>query len=270
MKECLVTKLKESVEDDSLLKLGEFIITKKSDITPNLTTTRVRTRSAIPGMDLYVEVKSGNGFYTDNTLSATTKEPKTLVPGAPEYYVSPGTIIGVRPKSYVAYFEADYCIIDLSQLKYLTNLRVLDFVYCDLIGSLKDLATGIGSAFTEIYIERANAALNINDLRDVKSLTKCKFTYNDNIVGTVAEAFGSNTNIESFDFAFTKVSGSLENFVAAQIAAGRTSATVAFPWAAAAANVTYKGIPLSSNPDLPVAGNNNAFSWTSNGTITWS
>lgn len=268
MKDCLVTRLKANVEDMSLSKLGELIITKRSDVPAlNPNNVFIRARSS---EEISFEMVSGVGFYTDRSLTTLTTQTQVVNPNSPvDVFVAAGTEVRILPRYNITELWGNYCYIDLSQLTYMNNLHTLRMEEVEIKeGGLE--AVGHINSLTTLRLLRAQSAENVESLSSLTNLQDCNLSHCNSFIGSMAVAFGSNTNIEKLNIANTKVSGSIEDFVAAQIAAGRTSGTLVMPYAKQAVNVTFEGVSLANNSKVPALASTNQFSWTSDGTITWS
>lgn len=67
MGKCLITKLNESVNNDNLLKIGEFSISLNEIESPSESSQKIQV--AFTGNS---EVRNVNGNFTDSTLSNNT------------------------------------------------------------------------------------------------------------------------------------------------------------------------------------------------------
>lgn len=174
MGNCLVTKLKGTVQNSDLLRVGELRICVHKTDNPNSETQRINLNFT---EDVKLEI-IGDGYFTDNTLvsnlgkSLTAKaNVETLV------YVSNGdfeiailnkyalTKINTRSNKKIA-------IKDIADLKYSSSLNHLAINSVENIGYFSD----IKSLTTLSYLSVSNANINGN-LSDLESLTNLTYLY---------------------------------------------------------------------------------------------
>lgn len=163
MENCLVLKLKEAVDNDSLRRVGEMRIKTDTVDNPTSDTQKFRIRN-IDNAPLKLEIVNNTGYFTDSTLSQNLGTSLTVT--NLDFYVSPGSEIAITNKynlmevngfrtSHVAnqtinLSEFDYSsvssiqimgpgvtgnISDLSKL----GLTILSLVNTSVEGSIEDL-----------------------------------------------------------------------------------------------------------------------------------
>lgn len=258
MNECLVTKLKASVEDASLPVIGEMIFTRRSKT------------NAYFGLnvddEIKVEILNDGYFYKDSTLTETiASKTKTVAAGNHAFYVTEGSVIRVTPRYCISRIAFETAELDLSQLTYMTSLKEIVSSGTYTTGSIEVLAP---YRLTQISLHLTYYRIygNLEVFEDLTELA----TFNvqrSHVIGDIAKCFGKSIKLTFLNIADSDITGSIESFVAAQIAAGRTTGTITFPYATAC-DVTYNGISLRKNTDI-TASDSNKLSWTSDGTITW-
>lgn len=251
MSECLITRLKSSVNDINLRKIGEFRFAKTSGYTPTKDNSYVDIKLTV-AQDVTVRILNDGVFYVSNTIEEdiTAGKIKTFKNTTViNFWVSPGSIVSVLYKYDIYRFYA-YCIdMNLSEMSKMTNMS---FLHLPVNDTYKNNLNG-----------------NIESLKKLNNLTYVNLL-KSNINGDITEAFGSNINLTSLHLPDTYVTGSLNDFVAAQIAAGRKTATIDFMWPKSYNFVTLDGIVLKNNTTITSNSSTTKLSWNENGEITWS
>lgn len=183
MGKCLVTKLNGSVENVELLRLGEMRmkIGKVTDYT-----------SATHGFELSVSKPVtleivGNGYFTDNKLSANKGKSITLDTNNKNFWVSnDGVEVAIRDKYSITELKSFYgknFYLDIEDFKYsdaLTSLNVENSNISGDISALKNL-TGL----TYLKMDKSTISGNIDSLKNLTELTSLKLT-NTNISGDIS------------------------------------------------------------------------------------
>lgn len=251
MSECLITRLKSSVNDINLRKIGEFRFAKTSGYTPTKDNSYVDIKLTV-AQDVTVRILNDGVFYVSNTIEEDTTAGKiktfkntTVV----NFWVSPGSIVSVLYK-YDIYKFYTFCVdMNLSEMSNMTNMSYLHL------------------PINDTYKNNLNG--NIESLKKLNNLSYVNLL-KSNINGDITEVFGSNINLTALHLPDTYVSGSLNDFVAAQIAAGRKSATIDFMWPQSYNYVTLDGVALKNNTTITSNSSTTKLSWNENGEITWS
>lgn len=241
MNECLVTKLRASINDDSLSRLGGFTF-KMKDINTTLNQGYVRILFEVP-TDVIVQIINDGYFYKPNSteIDYTVGKTKSFTSVKTlDLHIAPSSKVCVRPRYNINYILATGIEIDLSEFTYMPELNLVR------LGN-----ETIVSGNTEVF-------------RNYTKLSELNIPLTA-ITGKVTD-FGKLTNLTILNISNTKVSGSLEEFVAAQIQNGRTEATIGFYYPGYT-NLTYKGAPLKGM-SLSSNDNTSKLSWTSDGVIT--
>jgi len=128
-KDCLVTTLKGSVNNDNLRRLGEIFFSTYQAEEAVADSNYIPIATPVP---IEVRVVSGNGYLTDSDLVSNPVKEKTFSNGNISIYFSNhDMVIGVRPKYTmnrigIGSYTAQYANwgFDLSELAYM-NLREL-------------------------------------------------------------------------------------------------------------------------------------------------
>ena len=195
MNRCLVTKLNGSVDNTSLLRIGEMRIGISKIDSPNHWTQGFR----ITFNKLTVLEIIGDGYFTDVNLTENKGKKITLNPNVYEkVYVSNGNFeVAILDKyALVAIFDYDTydegnstysqknkSISDIGFFKYstaLTSLGLSNTIISGDIANLKNL-----TALTRIELNNTNLSGDIANLKNLTALTILKLN-NTNISGDIA------------------------------------------------------------------------------------
>ena len=250
---CLVTKLKESVNNDSLHRIGEmFFKTYHADeATADSNYLPIFTTGAIT-----VRVVSGDGYLTDDDLVSNPVKQKTFSSGNLNIYFSNhDMVIGITPKysffrigigSYTAQ-HANWGF-DLSELEY-ANLDDLVLSRYHITGDVSHLSNCLNTDTTTgnyfdlwSYRENVHITGNINALDGL--FTNCRFfrlsLTDQNVYGDIVSFVNSNinqpllTNTSQFgEITWAKnvpVSGDLSKFDSGVFFFDSTGNTNEFSW----------------------------------------
>lgn len=262
MENCLVTKLRGVVDNDNL----EYFGMVAEDLLPTMGTTKVIFNAASTAKILHgtvggnteVNFAANQDVYIANkgTIEVESGYEKATIL-IPKYALTDiiimGSEIGVTPK-YVPN-------VDLTKFEY-SPLSSLDLSNCTIVPDInvmnKVSSLTINKGRTKFTEECDISTLGVNG-----NMTNINFTG----VGTVA---GHNLKgsldkvgcspLTTFNVPNTKaVSLNIENFVAYNRGAGRTTGSLSLPWLGAC-NATFNGSAVENQQ-------NNSLSWTAS-TIT--
>ena len=193
MGNCLVTKLAGSVNNPSLLKLGE------TKVTTNLTSIgNTGDYIRIDGSaDKPVTLKMETGYFRANKSSNESIGTELTVNSAMEIFPSTGEhVISVIPKYNIQWLQN--VVVDIDGLKMSKNLKTLNILpssYGD-ISSLKDL-----TALTTILCSNANIHGDISSFKDLTALTLIRML-NTQVSGDIA-SLGNLTKLTYFELSST-------------------------------------------------------------------
>lgn len=263
MNECLVTKLKSSVNDDNLRLVGEIRVVKNSGMENN-------------GENCYIGIASSETMeatiLNEGYFCLSTGEKDVTVGKTKDFtsdlWVSAGSVVRIAPRYMVTRINFSRLSMDLSDLSYLENLTNLTIKGNGIKGNIESLSV---SPLSDVQITDTgdNVVGSLESIKDLSKLTSISIN-RTRISGDIAKCFGKSVGLSNMQIAESEMSGSIESFVAKQISNGRTSGTVYLPYAKLCGKVTFEGLLLKDNSNVPAQSANNSFSWTSNGTITWS
>ncbi len=233
MSDCLVTTLKESVSDDSLLKIDEFLIPFKSNIVAKINITPAE-----------VTIK-GDGYFTNQAGNANYGKTHEFPVGDNSYaYLSPGNYallvkskyiinvfniaqgaIGNTPESfYVNLEDISYSSPTAGQIQIITTAGTATYGDIDkllernkvanynisLSLSNVDAITGninkIGSAVDTFYASRCNLTGDLSSLADKNALVNIDLRASK-VTGNISSLATHNRNVIVLDE--TNITGNL-------------------------------------------------------------
>lgn len=226
MTQCLITKLKGVVDNNSLKKMNEFRIRVEKITSPNSNTqgfsfqfSKETTLSII-----------GDGYFTDENLSEN-KGKNLIVPAqdgnnTTVIYLSNGTYelsipdkfaltrLYSSPKYFDGPSEKSHCSLDIDELKYVNNMLGLSLANIKATGDISSLSNKVKmdalrldnvdvsgdidslSNLTELrYLHSYNAKISGN----ISSISKLKLLYQaylqlENVTGNIS-VFSSMSNL---------------------------------------------------------------------------
>lgn len=259
MNKCLITRLAAVVQDDTLRKIGEL------RVLVNKSTKGFVNLSPVLGTILTAET-SGNLYFTDaNDVNLGTV--KTVSDNA-NFYVSSGNgYFSVTQKYDIVFIRTSEAGlgVELSDLKYSESLQQL-YVGNLTSGTIEDLNVSNLSVF-EIHKNQDAPEVygNISAFKNSSVLTsfRCNFCHID---GNVA-ILGTCPKIETISIPGSKITGKIEDLVANLRASKGTSGSIKMPFLKST-GLTYQGIPVGANTNIPAGSNANTISWTES-TITF-
>ena len=285
-KNCLVTKYKATVNDNSLLKVGEMFIDIIEQESPTNQSNRLYLNTGNTS-DLVVEVEDGAANLTldENMVSGWTNKitlSKSVTAPAPIFVRNGNYRVKVLSKynltevgRWTESVTQKAISVDVKYLKYSPNLvNLLVSLSGDLanisgrtklnrIGSLAGSPNLTGSlsdlvpltALTYINLTGAtNITGSLSDLAPLTALTFIDVANCPNITGTINDLTQPVTIINVYN---TQITGELIEFVKTQRSVGRTTGSCRSSWWGK--NITFNGsVPSQSQLQL---------SWTEN-TIT--
>ena len=268
MNNCLVTKLKASVNDDSLLKLGEIKLT----IAP---TSESKTLAIASTESIIVEIVkaiSGNGTFSWS--GGTNVSKATIPPILDSYYTltfSEGEyIVSISNKYAITRIESNDSlnVLDLNgdlsyseelfslvlSVKNFTNNNISQFGNLPIVkfntssnnnlkGSINSFSnlTSISSINLNASEDNDKIYGNISAFSLSKNIERCQLSRCLNIEGNI-NVFNSSIKLAYLDVYHTKVIGDIDALAQAQIAAGRTTGSL---WINSS-KLTNAGTPFTS------------------------
>lgn len=247
---CLVTKLKATVDNSNLKKLGVLDIygTGNADIG---------FKGSSP---ITVKCVSGT-MYSDSGRTQSITEKEIPVSANTTYlYIVDGTHIEVSSKYNITFVYATPATDKMSTEDFKYSTGITRLTVPQIKGKLSDLS-GLTSCTT---LELVGTSVPYNnelegvasDIAGLTGLTKISLLRAIKITGSF-ESLGKCTALTDIKIAETKIGGTVEAFVARQRGAGRTTASNI---AISLANTTFNGNSVTHNPTT--------LSWTAT-TITF-
>ena len=247
---CLVTKLKATVNNSNLEKLGVLDIfgTGNADIG---------FKGSSP---ITVKCVSGTMYSDQARTQAITEKVIPVSANTTYLYIADGTHIEVSSKYNITFFFATPAteMISTEDFKYSTGITRLTVP--QIKGKLSDLS-GLTSC-TTLELVGTSAPYNfevegdISDIAGLTALTKINLMRAQKVIGSF-ESLGKCIALKDIQLAETRIGGTVEAFVARQRGAGRTTASNI---AISLADTTFNGSSVTHS--------NTTLSWTAT-TITF-
>lgn len=263
MENCLVTKLKGVVNNDNLLKLGEFVFEKTSGIRMIATASDTGQYQLIN-----VRIMSGGTFpngaksysYLGDYKDLTISEPSKV---AIEY----------KDKSIYKILVTDNSILNLADIKYVMSLKTIELYNPSeksglIKGDLKDCAEHKWSIFrivgqTDITGDIANIKLD-SSIEEGAGIINFRNTNRSGIYGNIASIASPYLKTLILWGASLGITGTVEELVAA-LRVDRPTGSIKFNMTSNV-KVTFGGNNYTG--DANHADDGTDLVWTGN-TITW-
>lgn len=241
MEKCLVTKLKNVINNDSLQKVGELHIqVKRSDVAPNQYTAGINLRNGNA-----FEVRATNGAYFTEAYNTGEHLTSISIPANTTKEIFIGNANGdifIGEKYTLVYLGNEYAknttflYMDVDELKYSDNINIIG-IGKGLKGNLsvlfdKTMLTRLAensmdsesiaftsTGFVVLDISKSSAKGNLLELPTMNNLTILRINNSTNIKGTSADlAKFPITSIISLNG--SGVTGAIEDLVEAYITKG--------------------------------------------------
>lgn len=245
MKNCLVTKLKGSVNNDSLEKLGKIRVLFSNTVNGE--------RVPIIVVGSYIDANVATNLGAAGTPIDTSAGQQVTVTTAGNYEIDVLDKYSVTTFRILEILNNTNIIreqINLSNFKYCTSLTRIEGKRTGTIdyfvGEISDLPT---SVTTIDFTGSSRISGQVKDINRLTALTSLRIGNVQGITGDISELNVNNTiellNIQScmnitgdtatlgaklpaLTDVSTRLSGTMEDFAAAQVEAGRTSGTCKF------------------------------------------
>lgn len=222
MAECLVTTLKENVNDTSLLKLGEMTFRLG---TNNDTRCSFLVRSG--GDNTNCTIVEGEGYFTDKTGTQNYGKVKSFPRTETAYVSSPNCKIKIENKYVLTTFAPNNFVeLDLGDFiasTELVNFNIISFSPNKIIGGFKSLANCHNlRGFTIYWTDLAGD--NISNLPNIDGLEALNLG-GSNVTGDLA-VFNNNNSLKELRINATKIGGNISSLPSAAmnfVAIGDTS-----------------------------------------------
>ena len=235
MGNCLKTQLKESVQNENLSKLNELKVS-----IPSLGSQQVMYVKGIERVvaygDGYFSLTNGGEHKTDATIIPSNLT-ALYIPEGIEFKLglySKYELITLSGSSLNEYKTTGQ--YNLSDVKYCTELQYLTITG---IGDIKDLANN-----TELI----NLCIGNGATGDIAHLSGCTklstFNCNESDVYGRIDSISSMIKLNNIGLINTRVTGKVEDFVAAQILATRTTGNI--NWQGIMKNLSFGNMPAGS------------------------
>ena len=235
---CLFTKLKGVVNNDSLKIFGAFKISANcaSSLKLKVQSTKAQNVKVLEG---FVSIRGEN-------VSEFTVPANTLYTIFSD--VSRKIVLLFSDKYSIVSFESPYASLgfDLEDLKYSDNLHIVDCAVdsVDVIGDVSSVENlNLIEKFNLDHSSKVTG--NISTFSGLTTLTELKLSGCNRLEGDI-ESFGNLTSLISLRLGETVLGGTLESLVKAQVGNGRTSGSIVMGYLKTT-NVTFNGVKPNDN-----------------------
>lgn len=206
MGKCLVTKLKEVVDNDNILRLGEARIKIAVNETPSNQYINIAVSS-----DTDLEI-IGDSYFTDSSLSVNLGKSKKLKPSdgiVKVYFNNAIAEIGIRNKYNIRdiNFSSSSKSMDLASFAYSKSLNTINVEYTGMYGdisALKNLNIG------QIYLSGNKIYGDIASLKKMTSLSRLHINDDQDVYGDLSSLSGL-TNLVWLYFNHSGLTGSIDS-----------------------------------------------------------
>ena len=197
---CLVTKLKANVNDNSLLKIGEIRFTRRL----NEKTASIRLNfSTYP---VVIETLDGSACLTFDESMLTGLTNRLVLDSLKYFYVkNTGVVLRLNEKYNLSSIETDVFTINLDDLKYCTKLENISGPNCK--GSLESIKTLPIKVLAGLKFEQSQY---ISSLSGLTSLSNITLYHVDNIEGDIS-SLSSLTGLNTIGFTSKKLIGDISS-----------------------------------------------------------
>lgn len=252
MGNCLVTKLKSVVNNDNLDTLGSV----KMFLTPELSSGAYVITLNLGTMPHRISIR-GN---TNTALSVSNPSQGTLVDGHTIDYLG---IVSSSAGLRITVQNGNRTTIEIDKKSDLNKLVVFSNSFPEIKNGITDLPSTIelidlagysGSLFTSDFVGFSSLKLlnfansfksfegQLSNLGNLSVLESITANSNKNTITGDIKDIGSLTHLTTFKFSGNiGISGSIEEFVAAQRLAGRTTESTGISFGWGLTNVTFNG-----------------------------
>ena len=204
MGNCLVTKLKGSINNDELLKLGEIRVYTSPVASPNEYTQRVNVQgSEITDVFILKENGSYAGTFIDSSLSPLPGEAAYKTTNEYVFFISNGADFSIANKYHLQYFmvnssSGDNVTVDINQLDYSVELILVDLQGSGVTGDLSSFIGKGKTALTSLSLKNTSVKGLLSDFSVCSALKTITITGSTDITGTV-EGLANNNSLEEIN-----------------------------------------------------------------------
>lgn len=235
--DCLVIKLKESIENDKLPMLNSIVIR-------GINTAKIYSRENGGNTDIIWEIV-GDGYFANPSGDNLGK-----VINQSQFPTS-STALAINSNSDV-----------ILKVKNVENLKEFSFVNYTTRSEIK--IEGVENLNAKLFSLKtsdevgSNVEFDISDLQYSTDIEMVDISYLRKIKGDITEIFGNKTKLTTFAGHVSGLSGTLESLVHAQRSNGRTSGTISnsegYTWGACTIDGQVATGALSWTPDSITCG----------------
>lgn len=263
--DCLVTRLKATVADNSLTRLNMLKLTKQLETSPTGLTQYISIAST---SEAKLEALNGAEFYASSALTDKIGNEVSILGEGTGWITNGGAMLIKNVYDITELIVGGKLVLNCAELSQCHSLNRLEISGdANTIGDTKEFAFGLPSEMRTLKMTYFEAITgDIKDFANI-AIETLNLYYLKSLGGDISDL--NVKRIQTINLAETGVSGSIESLVANLISVGRTTGTISMP-TVRYTKLTYKGSPLSNQFDIPTNQSTTKMSWTADGTITWS
>ncbi len=182
MNKCLVTKLNATVDNDSLLYMGELRIPVEKLTSATSTTQKLIITF---NEDTYIEI-IGNGYFTDENLTANLGK-KKQIPANVEtttYFSNGDFSISIKNKYALTGINMKNALVDIGEFKYSNSLTKLQFQNCTKVTGDLDALKNL-TAINLLYLSSTKVTGDLDALKNLTALIDL-YLSNTKVTGDIA------------------------------------------------------------------------------------
>ena len=206
MAKTLVIKLAETIDNDEFRKLGEmrFNIKPVSTVNPSYTPSQYTQNLIIGGSEAFSLAITGDGYFTDETLTQNLGKTFNAPSGTSTVYVSDGDYtLSVFNKYVLTYLKLAYTHggqaqethkhwhINLADLSGVDALRYMHFHWVSAYGGFAGLKNKNSLIALDLITENGQVTGDLGDIAGLTSLTSLNLYNSGNgITGDISSIAG--------------------------------------------------------------------------------
>ena len=173
MEKCLVTKLKEVVDNGNLTPLGGFYVSFKAQATPNANSRLIRIAKTTDDDVVTLSIVEGDGYFTDSTFSQNKGKTVTVQAGVDVYVSNHACKVLIQNKYAIRVFSnmnnpaTDVIGVDINGMYKMGIADSTQYaleLYLRGSGVYGDISTFNGRTINNIDVRSSRISGNISDI----------------------------------------------------------------------------------------------------------
>ncbi len=206
MAKTLVIKLAETIDNDELRKLGEmrFNIKPVSTVNPSYTPSQYTQNLIIGGSEAFSLAITGDGYFTDETLTQNLGKTFNAPSGTSTVYVSDGDYtLSVFNKYVLTYLKLTYANgghpeethkhwhVNLADFNGMDALTYIEAHWLSAYGSIANLGKLYNLTYLDLVAENGQVTGDLGDIAGLTSLANLNlFCSGNGITGDISSLAG--------------------------------------------------------------------------------